>query len=100
MTVVRFFEVSEPDGPDAPGHYALLDDCVYLGPWPSVAQAQAELQTLAMEAGGLPALIREALQHTRHTRRRSSAATTFLHARYGKRADQPPAGRQGGGHIR
>jgi hypothetical protein len=78
MTVVRFFEVREPDGPDAPGHYALLDDLVYLGPWPSPDEAKAALDSLAREAGGIDALVEQALRHTRLTRRRSSAATSFV----------------------
>lgn len=87
MTVLRFFEVSEPDSADAPGHYALLDDIVYFGPWPSVEQARTQIEAMANEAGGLSALVEQALHHTRHTRRRSSAAATFLHARNGKFAD-------------
>lgn len=87
MTVIRFFEVSELDGADAPGHYALLDDLVYFGPWQSAEKAHSQITAMAEEAGGMDALIDHALHHNRHTRRRSSAAATFLYARTGKTAD-------------
>ena len=87
MTVIRFFEVSQPDGADAPGHYALVDDLVYFGPWLTVEQASTQLTAMAEEAGSMEALVEQALHHTRHTRRRSSAAATFLHARPSRLAD-------------
>ena len=87
MTVIRFFEVNQPDGADAPGHYALLDELVYFGPWLTVEQARTEVAAMAEEAGGMEALVERALHHTRHTRRRSSAAATFLHARASRLAD-------------
>lgn len=56
-TRIRYFNVSEDDGLDAPGWYLLVDEAVYVGPTQSLVDARNLMSALLSESGSIDAVL-------------------------------------------